>query len=64
MKKAIDRYIKKWKNLGYDEIPDEVPYRISQLGLAPSYKDIAVCILSNDHSFKRLGFSPKKIILV
>lgn len=60
MKKKIKDYIQKWRNYGYNEIPDEIPIRISQLKLAPSFKDIAICILNNDHQLKKLGFSAKK----
>ena len=48
MRKAIQKYINKWKSIGYDEIPEEIPVRIEQLELAPSYKSIAIKILNND----------------
>jgi predicted phosphoadenosine phosphosulfate sulfurtransferase len=54
----INDYIKKWKERGYpDDIPDEVPSELSELGLAPSYKDIALAILNNDMYMTRLGYS-------
>jgi hypothetical protein len=48
MKEGIENYIAKWKKFGYNEIPDEVPLRIHQLDLSPSYKDLALLILSNE----------------
>jgi predicted phosphoadenosine phosphosulfate sulfurtransferase len=48
MKQNIRDYIKKWKKYGYDEIPEEVPLRIHQLNLAPSYKDLCLLILNNE----------------
>lgn len=54
----INDYINKWKERGYDsDIPDEVPNELSILGLAPSYKDIALAILSNDMYMTRLGYT-------
>ena len=61
MRKKIEKYIKTWESRGYsDGIPDEVPLRLSQLKLAPSYKQIAIAILKNDIPLKSLGFEPKK----
>lgn len=55
---TINKYIELWRGKGYpDDIPDEVPYQLSELGLAPSYKEIAIAILKNDHDLKILGFS-------
>lgn len=48
MKQLIKQYLRKWELMGYDEIPDEIPNRIDQLELAPSYKSIAIKILNND----------------
>jgi hypothetical protein len=57
--KRIDQYIEQWKQMGYsDDIPDEVPDVLMQLGLAPSYKQIAICILKNDMQMLGLGFQP------
>lgn len=54
----IALYVEKWRGQGYpDDIPDEVPDRLMQLGLAPSYKTIAIAILKNDNHFVSLGFS-------
>lgn len=61
MKTKIQKYIKTWKTRGYPEdIPDEVPEKLMQLGLAPSYKAICIAILKNDHPMQSLGFTPKK----
>lgn len=60
MRKGVQKYIDKWKHKGYfNDIPDEVPQRIDNLNLAPSYKRIAIAILKNDNSLKTLGFSQK-----
>lgn len=45
----IDEYIEVWEGRGYPEgIPEEVPPRLTQLNLAPSYRAIAFAILRND----------------
>ena len=57
----VNQYIKKWATCGYpDGIPDEVPDALMRLGLAPSYKAIAIAILKNDLQFLSLGFQPKQ----
>lgn len=54
----INQYIDKWKSMGYPaDIPDEVPDSLMRLGLAPSYKAIAICLLKNDINLLGLGFS-------
>jgi len=59
--KKINAYISKWKEQGYPEdIPDECPAELESTGLVPSYKQIALCLLKNDHNFVGLGFSPPK----
>lgn len=61
MKNKIENYIKTWETKGYSSgIPDEIPTRLSQLNLAPSYKDICIAILKNDIALKSLGLQPKK----
>lgn len=61
MKRKALTYIKQWEGRGYPGgIPDEVPYELSSLNLAPSYKALAIAIMKNDHSMQSLGFSPKK----
>lgn len=61
MKSKIEDYIKTWEIKGYSKgIPDEIPTRLSQLNLAPSYKDICIAILKNDIALKSLGLQPKK----
>ena len=58
--KRVRAYIQTWKARGYsDDIPDEVPKELMRLGLAPSYKAIAIAILQNDLQFTSLGFAPK-----
>lgn len=60
MAKKINQYVAKWKRMGYPEdIPDEVPSELMNLGLAPSYKAICLAILNHDHALKSLGFTPK-----
>jgi predicted phosphoadenosine phosphosulfate sulfurtransferase len=57
MQSKILEYVKKWRGRGYfEDIPDEVPTALTQMGLAPSWKAIAIAILKNDHSMKSLGF--------
>ncbi len=61
MEIKIRKYIEIWKDRGYTEdIPDEVPEKLMQLGLAPSYKAIALAVLQNDHALISLGFPPPK----
>ena len=58
METKILKYITQWRNQGYlTDIPDEVPDRLMQLQLAPSYKAIALAILKNDVSLGSLGFT-------
>ena len=60
-RKKIKTYIRKWKKMGYpNDIPDEVPYELMDLWLAPSYKAICIAILKNDHHLTSLGFSAPK----
>lgn len=54
----MQEYLHKWSLQGYPvDIPDEVPDSLLRLGLAPSYKAIAMCILRNDIQLLGLGFS-------
>ena len=51
-------YVETWEGRCYaDGIPDEVPAKLAASGRAPSYKQIAVAILRNDHTLKSLGFA-------
>ncbi len=71
MKQSVKKYIAKWKKFGYNEIPDEIPLRLYQLKIAPSYKSLAIAILNNDiqidknkkskwyHEFKRIELTDK-----
>ncbi len=57
----VRKYIKDWKAKGYAvDIPDEVPNALMDKNLAPSYKAIALALLSNDLNLESLGFVPKK----
>ena len=48
----IKSYIKTWKRRCYSNgIPDEVPEKLAKVNRAPSYKQIAIAILT-----KSLGF--------
>ena len=59
MRRKIAGYVKIWEARDYAEgIPDEVPNELMVLGLAPSYKAIAMTILQNDHNCSSLGFVP------
>lgn len=54
-----------WENRCYSNgIPEELPKRLADSGKAPSYKHIAIAILSNDNQLKSLGFSRKESNLV
>jgi len=56
----IQQYIEDWKLRGYaEDIPDQVPDVLMNLGIAPSYKAIALAILKNDMQMESLGFTPK-----
>ena len=57
----VSRWIKDWTIKGYtNDIPDEVPVVLMQLGLAPSYKAVALALLRNDMNMEALGYSPKR----
>ena len=61
MREKVLKYIADWEKRGYpDDIPDEVPERLTVLGLAPSYKAICFAILKNDTSCQSLGYTPRK----
>lgn len=54
-----------WEKRCYkDGIPDEVPHGLIGKGRAPSYKEIAIAILKNDHHLKSLGFTVKESPMV
>ena len=46
MKKEINQYIKKWEKVYSNGIPDEAPIRLNELNKVPSYKKIAMSILT------------------
>jgi predicted phosphoadenosine phosphosulfate sulfurtransferase len=55
----IQAYIKEWEQKCYKKgIPDEVIPALKEK--VPNYKQIALCILNNDHALKSLGFSTKQ----
>lgn len=57
-KDRVKKYINDWKLKGYaQDIPDEVPHELMQLGIAPSYKAIAMALLDNDLNLYSLGFT-------
>lgn len=57
--RRIAEYIQTWERRGYSlGIPDEVPHRIAQQNLAPSYRAICMAILRNDHALQSLGYTP------
>ena len=54
-----------WESRCYkDGIPDYVPSGLIGKGRVPSYKEIALAILKNDHHLKCLGFTVKESSLV
>jgi len=54
----VKHYISTWRARGYgQDIPDEVPDELMREGLAPSYKAIAIALLSNDLLLSSLGYS-------
>ena len=62
-KLAMD-YVRIWQDRCYDDIPDEVPYKLEKSGRAPSYKAIAMCILKNDLQLRGLGFGRQESAIV
>lgn len=59
MQEQIRQYIEMWEQRCYFKgIPDEAPNEIKHL--VPSYKHIALAILSND--LRKIGVTPKKSI--
>lgn len=51
-------YLETWESRCYfNGVPDEVPAKLQACGRVPSYKEIAIAILKNDHQLLTLGFS-------
>ncbi len=49
--------MKTWEERCYsDGIPDEIPPKLAKANRAPSWKQIAVLLLQNDHQLRGLGF--------
>lgn len=58
MIRKINQYVRQWTRCGYPaDIPDAVPDQLMHEQLAPSYRQIAIAILKNDHAMQSLGFS-------
>jgi hypothetical protein len=58
MRSKVDWYLWFWGLRGYRKgIPEEVPAEVTRKQYAPSWKAIAVAILSNDVTLQSLGFS-------
>ena len=54
----ITDYCVVWESRCYSNgIPQEVPGRLHGTGRAPSYREIAFCLLNNDFLLRRLGFT-------
>lgn len=61
----VAQYLKTWENRCYSNgIPEEVPKGLQSSNRAPSYKAIAVAILSNDHQLLSLGFVSRKSAVI
>ena len=61
----VTKYVKTWENRCYSEgIPDEVPPKLAKANRAPSWKQIAILILQNDHQLRGLGFGREESELV
>ena len=56
----VEVYISQWKKRCYDDLPDEILEKLAKTNRAPSYKQIAIAILRNDHQLKSLGFEGKE----
>lgn len=55
----MNSYVQVWEDRCYpDGIPDEVPVGLMKSMRVPSYKAIAMAILSNDLHLYSLGFQP------
>ena len=57
---SVTKYLEVWKGRCYEDVPEEVPDKITKANRAPSYKAVAMAILKNDHSLKSLGFEGKE----
>lgn len=53
----VDWYHAYWAVRGYADLPEEVPAEVTRKQYAPSWKAIAVAILSNDVALQSIGFS-------
>jgi hypothetical protein len=58
MHRKVEWYVSHWMLRGYQrDIPEDVPQEVTRKQYAPSWKAIAVAILSNDVALQSLGFS-------
>jgi len=58
IRKKVDSYILKWSSRGYpDDIPDEAPAKLEDLGKVPSYRMIVKALLKNETHLESLGFT-------
>jgi predicted phosphoadenosine phosphosulfate sulfurtransferase len=56
----VAQYIATWEKRCYSGgIPDDAPRKLRAANRVPSYRSIAVAILSNDHQLTSLGFQPR-----
>ena len=59
-KNKIAKYIKWYKDRGWESIPDQDDWKKEQLGQVPSWRQIAKTLLRNDYWCRNLGFSITK----
>lgn len=58
VRQKVGSYISKWKSRGYpDDIPDEAPPKLEDLGRVPSYRMIVKALLKNETHLESLGFT-------
>lgn len=61
----VNQYIKTWEKRCYSGgIPDDAPKRLRAANRVPSYRAIAVAILSNDHQLTSLGFQARQSVIL
>lgn len=59
--KRANNFVNVWKGRDYaEDIPDEAPSRLEELGKVPSYRRIAISILKND--IELLGLQPTRSV--
>jgi len=61
----VTQYIETWERRCYsDGIPDDCPRKLRATNRVPSYRAIAVAILSNDHQLSSLGFQSRESVIL